>query len=88
MNVLDPRADFVLKRISGRESNKNVLLAFLNRISPEAGEPSLTEIILMNSYTIKQDSLDKHSIFDVYAKTSRTKLINIEMQLFIKYDRD
>ncbi|MCE3198201.1 Rpn family recombination-promoting nuclease/putative transposase [Paenibacillus sonchi] len=86
MDLLDPRVDFVFKRIFGSENNKDVLLAFLNRIFTEAGEPPLTEIILMNPYTNKEDPLDKQSIFDVYAKTSEGKLIDIEMQLFNKYD--
>ncbi|QQZ62779.1 PD-(D/E)XK nuclease family transposase [Paenibacillus sonchi] len=86
MDLLDPRVDFVFKRIFGSENNKDVLLAFLNRIFTEAGEPPLTEIILMNPYTDKDDPLDKQSIFDVYAKTSEGKMIDIEMQLFNKYD--
>ncbi|MFE4714770.1 Rpn family recombination-promoting nuclease/putative transposase [Paenibacillus sp. NPDC056722] len=86
MDLLDPRVDFVFKRIFGSENNKDVLLAFLNRIFTEAGEPPLTEIILMNPYTDKDDPLDKQSIFDVYAKTTEGKLIDIEMQLFNKYD--
>ncbi|WP_235533083.1 Rpn family recombination-promoting nuclease/putative transposase [Paenibacillus sp. Leaf72] len=86
MDLLDPRVDFVFKRIFGSENNKDVLLAFLNSIFIEAGETPLTEIILMNPYTDKDDPLDKQSIFDVYAKTSEGKLIDIEMQLFNKYD--
>jgi len=86
MELLDPRVDFVFKRIFGSENNKDVLLAFLNRVLTEAGDPPLSEIILMNPYTDKDDPLDKQSIFDVYAKTSEGKLIDIEMQLFNKYD--
>lgn len=86
MELLDPRVDFVFKRIFGSESNKDVLLAFLNRIFTQVGEPLLTEIILTNPYTDKDDPLDKQSIFDVYAKTAEGKLIDIEMQLFNRYD--
>ncbi|RAU92479.1 Rpn family recombination-promoting nuclease/putative transposase [Paenibacillus sp. YN15] len=86
VELLDPRVDFVFKRIFGNENNKDVLLAFLNRIFTKAGESPLTEIILMNPYTDKDDPLDKQSIFDVYAKTAEGKLIDIEMQLFNKYD--
>lgn len=66
MDLLDLRVDFVFKRIFGGENNKDVLLAFFNRIFTEAGEPRLTEIILMNPYTDKDDPLDKQSIFDVF----------------------
>jgi len=85
-DMLDPRNDFVFKRIFGSEENKDVLLAFLNRTFTESGEPPLTEIILLNPYTDKDAPLDKQSIFDIWAKTVEGKLINIEMQLFNKYD--
>jgi predicted transposase/invertase (TIGR01784 family) len=63
--LLDPRNDFVFKRIFGSEDNKDVLLAFLNRTFAESGESPLTEIILLNSYTDKDVPLDKQSIFDM-----------------------
>lgn len=76
MELLDPRVDFVFKRIFGSDANKDVLLAFLNRIFAEVRAVELSEIMLMNPYTDKDDPLDKQSIFDVYAKTADGKLIN------------
>jgi hypothetical protein len=35
----------------------------------EAGEPPLTEIILMNPYMDKDDPNDKQSILDIKART-------------------
>jgi predicted transposase/invertase (TIGR01784 family) len=87
-DLLDPKNDFVFKRIFGSEENKDVLLAFLNLTFKEAGEPPLTEIILMNPYTDKDSPRDKQSIFDIQAKTAEGKLINIEMQLFNRYDNE
>ncbi|MEK3913023.1 Rpn family recombination-promoting nuclease/putative transposase [Paenibacillus sp. FSL H7-0331] len=84
--LLDPKNDFVFKRIFGSEENKDVLLAFLNNTFIEAGEPPLTEILLMNPYTDKDAPRDKQSIFDIRAKTTTGELINIEMQLFNQYD--
>uniref|UniRef100_UPI0038CD9FD4 PD-(D/E)XK nuclease family transposase n=1 Tax=Paenibacillus baimaensis TaxID=2982185 RepID=UPI0038CD9FD4 len=52
-DLLDPKNDFVFKRIFGSEDNKDVLLAFLNRTFAESGEPPLTEIVLLNPYTDK-----------------------------------
>lgn len=86
MELLDPRNDFIFKRIFGSESNKDVLLAFLNRTFIEAGEPPLTEIILMNPYTDKDAPRDKQSILDIKARTNEGTIINVEMQLFNKYD--
>ncbi|NUU62418.1 Rpn family recombination-promoting nuclease/putative transposase [Paenibacillus agri] len=86
MELLDPRVDFVFKRIFASNNNKDVLLAFLNRIFAEAGEPALDEVVLLNPYTDKDDPLDKQSIFDIWAKTVDGRMIDIEMQLFNKYD--
>lgn len=46
--LLNPRNDFLFKRIFGSEENRDVLLAFLNRTFTEAGKPPLTEITLLN----------------------------------------
>ncbi|MEK5030747.1 Rpn family recombination-promoting nuclease/putative transposase [Paenibacillus sp. FSL R7-0302] len=86
MEMLDPRVDFVFKRIFASEGNKDVLLAFLNQIFLDAGDLPLEEVVLLNPYTDKDDPLDKQSIFDIWAKSVDGKLINIEMQLFNKYD--
>ncbi|GGG10901.1 hypothetical protein GCM10010912_64160 [Paenibacillus albidus] len=77
--LLDPRNDFVFKRVFGSEDNKDVLLAFLNRTFKESGEPPLAEITLLNPYTDKDAPLDKQSIFDIWAKTATGELINVEM---------
>lgn len=42
----------------------------------------------MNPYTDKDSPQDKQSIFDIQAKTEEGKLINIEMQLFNRYDNE
>lgn len=84
--LLDPRNDFVFKRIFGSEENKDILLTFLNRTFMETNEPPLTDIILMNPYTEKHAPQDKQSILDIKAQTIDGKLINIEIQLFNRYD--
>jgi predicted transposase/invertase (TIGR01784 family) len=86
MELLDPRNDFLFKRIFGSEENRDVLLAFLNRTFTEAGKPLLSDIILLNPYTDKDSPRDKQSILDIRAKTTEGEIINVEMQLFNKYD--
>lgn len=86
--LLDPRNDFLFKRIFGSDENRDVLLTFLNHTFAEADRPQLTEIILLNPYTDKDAPRDKQSILDIRARTSEGELINVEMQLFNKYDTD
>ncbi|MFB6364143.1 Rpn family recombination-promoting nuclease/putative transposase [Paenibacillus elgii] len=88
VELLDPRNDFLFKRIFGSEENRDVLLAFLNRTFIEAGKPPLTEIVLLNPYTEKDAPRDKQSILDIHGKTTEGELINVEMQLFNKYDTE
>lgn len=85
--LLDPRVDFVFKRIFGTEENKDVLLAFLNRIFEESGNGErLTEIVLLDPHTGKDAPEDKQSIMDIWALTDNDELIDIEMQLLNNYD--
>ncbi|GFZ76394.1 hypothetical protein GCM10008018_22190 [Paenibacillus marchantiophytorum] len=86
--LLDPRNDFVFKRIFGSDENKDVLLAFLNNTLIDSNESPLTEIIQLNPYLDKDALHDKQSILDIHAKTIDGKLINIEIQLFNRYDID
>ncbi|MHA7966857.1 Rpn family recombination-promoting nuclease/putative transposase [Paenibacillus sp. CAU 1782] len=83
---LDPRNDFVFKRIFGSEDNRDVLLAFLNAVLAEGDGPLLTEVEVQNPYTEKDSPSDKQSIFDIWAKASDGSLVDVEMQLFNKYD--
>ncbi|PDO10806.1 MAG: hypothetical protein BLM47_05225, partial [Candidatus Reconcilbacillus cellulovorans] len=84
--ALDPKNDFVFKRIFGSEENKDVLLAFLNRTFEDAGRPRLTEIVLLNPYTDKDAPDDKQSILDICARAADGTLVNVEIQLFNRYD--
>jgi predicted transposase/invertase (TIGR01784 family) len=84
--LLDPKVDFVFKRIFGSEENKDVLLAFLNESLKETEERRLTQIILVNTFIDKNAVKDKLSILDIRALTNDNKQINLEIQLFDKHD--
>jgi predicted transposase/invertase (TIGR01784 family) len=88
-DLLDPKNDFVFKRIFGSEKNIEILLTFLNRILyKNVEEPMLTEIVLLNPYTDKDAPSDKQSIFDIKAKRTDGSIVNVEMQLFNRYDNE
>jgi predicted transposase/invertase (TIGR01784 family) len=85
-DYLDPKVDFVFKRIFGSEENKDVLLAFLNAALRETEPKPLTQIILVNTHIDKNALEDKQSVLDIRAKTAEGKQINLEIQLSDKYD--
>jgi predicted transposase/invertase (TIGR01784 family) len=87
-DLLDPKVDFVFKRIFGSEENKDVLLAFLNETLKETENRRLTKIILVNSFIDKTAINDKLSVLDVRALTDDNKQVNLEIQLFNKHDID
>lgn len=76
--LLDPRNDFLFKRIFGSKDNRDVLLAFLNKTSIEAGRPPLTEIILLNPYNEKDTPRDKQSILDIRGKLRRVNSLTLK----------
>ncbi|EGK12292.1 Rpn family recombination-promoting nuclease/putative transposase [Kroppenstedtia eburnea] len=84
--LLDPKVDFVFKRIFGSEANKDVLLAFLNETFKASRSELLKEITLVNPYIDKNAVHDKQSILDIRAVTEDGKQINIEIQLFNRHD--
>ncbi len=84
MDLLDPKVDFVFKRIFGSEENKDVLLRFLN----DALTESVTSISLVNPYIDKDALEDKQSVLDIKAVTAKGEQINIEIQLSNKQDME
>ncbi|WP_139490585.1 Rpn family recombination-promoting nuclease/putative transposase [Brevibacillus dissolubilis] len=86
MRRLNPKVDFVFKRIFGTEENKDILLAFLNAILHPPDGQDLTEIALLDPHLNPDMVGDKTSILDVRAITAAGIPINIEIQLFNKYN--
>jgi predicted transposase/invertase (TIGR01784 family) len=86
--LLDPKVDFVFKRIFGSEENKDVLLAFLNEALKETEQRRLAKIILINTFIDKNAVKDKLSVLDIRAVTDDDKQVNLEIQLFDKHDID
>ena len=80
--LLDPKVDFVFKRIFGDERNKDVLVHFLNSIFESAHEPLIESVEILNPYLDKDALTDKMSVLDIRARTTTRSLINIEIQLW------
>lgn len=77
--ILNPRVDFVFKKLFGTESNKDLLMGLLNAIL--LPEDQVSDITLKNPYTIKNLALDKLSIFDIRAINKKGIQFSIEMQI-------
>jgi predicted transposase/invertase (TIGR01784 family) len=70
--------DFVFKRIFGSESNKDILLNFLNSILKNS---ELITLELLDREIDPEYISDKYARLDILAKTVKGTLINIELQV-------
>ncbi|MEJ6950722.1 Rpn family recombination-promoting nuclease/putative transposase [Natronospora cellulosivora (SeqCode)] len=76
---LNPRVDFVFKKLFGSEENKDILISFINSIVDE--KQQIKDLILKNPYNEKEFYNDKLSILDIKAVDEKDNWYNIEMQI-------
>ena len=79
MCILNPKIDFVFKKLFGSEENKDILISFINSILSE--DQQIKEIELKNPYNIANYKSDKMSILDIKAVDEKGIWYDIEMQL-------
>ncbi len=82
--LLNPKIDFVFKKIFGSEENPKILIGFLNAVL----KPSIpiVDVEIKNTDIEKVHVEDKFSRLDVKARTSNKEIINIEIQLKNEYN--
>jgi len=76
---INPRVDFVFKKLFGIEENKDLLIDFINSVVSK--EDKVTSLELKNPYNEKNFKDDKLSILDIKAQDQRGNWYNIEMQV-------
>ena len=82
--LLDPKIDFVFKKIFGSEKHPGVLISFLNAVLKPKN--NITDVEIKNTDIDKSYIEDKFSRLDVKAVTSKNEIINIEIQLKNEYN--
>ncbi|MFD2113162.1 Rpn family recombination-promoting nuclease/putative transposase [Thiorhodococcus fuscus] len=83
---IDPKIDCVFKALLGAESNRALLIHFLNAIlGPDLPAP-ITWVDILNPYNDKEFLDDKLSIVDVKARDASGCLHQIEIQLLVNRD--
>ena len=76
---INPRIDFVFKKLFGTEENKNILIDFINAIVSE--EDQVETIEIKNPYSSKDWEEQKVIIVDIKAQNQNGTWFNIEMQI-------
>ena len=82
--LLNPKIDFVFKKIFGSEKHPGVLISFLNAVLKPKN--NITDVEIKNTDIDKSYIEDKCSRLDVKAVTSKNEIINIEIQLKNEYN--
>ncbi|MGL5380125.1 Rpn family recombination-promoting nuclease/putative transposase [Clostridium sp.] len=77
--LLNPKVDFIFKKIFGSEKHPNILISFLNAVMNPVDK--IVSVIINNTEITKDFLEDKFSRLDVKATTNRGEIINIEIQV-------
>lgn len=78
---IDPKIDCVFKALLGSESNRALLIHFLNATLGQDLAGPLTAVEILNPYNEREFLDDKLSIVDVKARDQAGRLYQIELQL-------
>ena len=78
MRYVNFYTDFAFKKLFGTETNKDLLLSFLN--SCLEGREHFLDITYLNSEHLGVSASDRRAVFDVYCENDRGEKILIEMQ--------
>lgn len=81
MFYLDPINDIVFKKLFGTESNKDLLISFLNSILGRTEEKLITDVDFSDPYNHQQSALLKVSIVDVRCTDKAGNNYIVEMQV-------
>jgi len=76
---MNPRVDFVFKKLFGTEESKDILIDLINSIVSE--KDTVADLELRNPYNEKQFLEDKRSVLDIKARSAQGKWYDIEMQV-------
>ncbi len=81
MNFLDIKTDFAFKKVFGSEGSKDLLISFLNSVIEFNQQQTITDLIIVDPYSIPLLKGMKDTFVDVKAELSDNTRVIIEMQV-------
>ena len=81
MNFLDIKTDFAFKKVFGREGSKDLLISFLNSVIEFDQQQTITDLTIVDPYSIPLLKGMKDTFVDVKAELSDNTRVIIEMQV-------
>ena len=73
--------DYFMRFLLAKEDSQNILKDLINSVRIDAGQEPFEEIIILNTFNLKESINGKESIVDVKAKTKSGETVIIEIQL-------
>ena len=81
MNFLDIKTDFAFKKVFGSEGSKDLLISFLNSVIEFDQQQTITDLTIVDPYSIPLLTGMKDTFVDVKAELSDNTKVIIEMQV-------
>lgn len=79
---LNPKNDYLFRRLFGEEAGKRLLISLLNAVLGRNRRERVTDVIIIGDTHLGGEWIgDKEVILDVLCKTDRGDTINVEMQI-------
>ncbi|WP_295584661.1 Rpn family recombination-promoting nuclease/putative transposase, partial [uncultured Lamprocystis sp.] len=78
---IDPKVDCVFKALLGAQSNRDLLIHFLNAILGAELPRPITAVEIQNPYNEKEFLDDKLTVVDVKARDATGQMYQVEVQL-------
>src|SRR2546423_725357 len=78
---IDPKVDYVFKRLFGRQPNLALSIHLLNAVLQPPSDQRVVDLELLNPFNDKDRLDDKLSIVDIKARDQSGRQFNVEMQI-------
>jgi predicted transposase/invertase (TIGR01784 family) len=78
---IDPKVDYMFKRLFGREENKPLLIHLINAVLQPPAGGELVSLELLNPFSEADALDDKLAIVDIKARDQSGRLFHVEMQM-------
>ena len=72
--------DYFMRFLLAKEDSQNILKDLINSVRIDAGQEAFEEVIIINTFNLKESINGKESIVDVRAKTKSGETVIIEIQ--------
>ena len=72
--------DYFMRFLLAKEDSQNILKDLINSVRIDSGQEAFEEVIILNTFNLKESINGKESIVDVRAKTKSGETVIIEIQ--------